>query len=255
MDKKIRALKAEEIECKVAQVTSKGVQLLLYKDARCDKRILDETFGIMGWADCYSEIKGNLYCSIMLYDEETGMWIQKQDCGVESAFGDKEKGEASDAFKRACFNVGIGRELYTKIFIWINTETVPSGKKDKNGKNVYKLKDAFQSWYVKYIETNETTEKIAYIEIANSKTKEVVFKWGTKGQAEVENKDTKVKKTKETETEVVNKQQLDELMKEANNRGDVVVKIAQDFGYDNPRKIKIEDFEKVKTAIQAEILM
>ena len=96
-DIKIRALKAEEIECKVAQVSAKGVQLLLYKDARCDKRILDETFGMMKWADCYSEIKGNLYCSIMLYDELTGMWIQKQDCGVESAFGDKEKGEASDA--------------------------------------------------------------------------------------------------------------------------------------------------------------
>ena len=127
-DIKIRALRADEIECKVAQVGEKGVQLLLYKDARCDKRILDETFGIMGWADCYSEIKGNLYCSIMIYDEKTGMWIQKQDCGIESAFGDKEKGEASDAFKRACFNVGIGRELYTKIFIWINTETVPAGK-------------------------------------------------------------------------------------------------------------------------------
>lgn len=252
MDKKIRALKAEEIECKVAQVTAKGVQLLLYKDARCDKRILDETFGIMGWADCYSEIKGNLYCSIMLYDEKTGMWIQKQDCGVESAFGDKEKGEASDAFKRACFNVGIGRELYTKIFIWINAETVSSGKKDRNGKDIYKLKDIFQSWYVKYIETDEVKEKITYIEIADTKTKGVVFKWGTKRQVKKEEQKDNNEKAK---IEMVNKQQLDELMKEANGRGDLVVKIAQDFGYDNPRKIRVEDFEKIKTTIQAEILM
>lgn len=249
-DIKIRPLKADEIECKVAQITDKGVQLLLYKDARCDKRILDETFGMMRWADCYTEIKGNLYCSIMIYDDETGMWIQKQDCGVESAFGDKEKGEASDAFKRACFNVGIGRELYTKIFIWINAETIPSGRKDKNGKDIYKLKNPFQSWHVSYIETDNEKEKITYIEISDDKTKEVVFKWGTKGKSSTANKSKTPEKPK-----VVVKQQLDELMKEANGRGDVVVKIAQDFGYDNPRKIKVEDFEKVKTAIQAEILM
>lgn len=263
-DIKIRALRADEIECKVAQVTDGKVQLLLYKDARCDKRILDETFGIMGWADCYSEIKGNLYCSIMIYDQHTGMWIQKQDCGIESAFGDKEKGEASDAFKRACFNVGIGRELYTKIPIWINTETVSNQKGDKT---TYKQKNSYQSWFVSYIETDNEKEKIKYIEISDYKTKKVVFKWGTKGQIKAENNQTNIANTqinkkqseanmKSTEQpKVVNKEQLDELMKEANQRGDVVVKIAQDCGYDNPRKIKVEDFEKVKTAIQAEILM
>lgn len=263
-DIKIRALRADEIECKVAQVTDGKVQLLLYKDARCDKRILDETFGIMGWADCYSEIKGNLYCSIMIYDQHTGMWIQKQDCGIESAFGDKEKGEASDAFKRACFNVGIGRELYTKIPIWINTETVSNQRGDKT---TYKQKNSYQSWFVSYIETDNEKEKIKYIEISDYKTKKVVFKWGTKGQIKAENNQTNIANTqinkkqpeanmKSTEQpKVVNKEQLDELMKEANQRGDVVVKIAQDFGYDNPRKIKVEDFEKVKTAIQAEILM
>lgn len=263
-DIKIRALRADEIECKVAQVTDGKVQLLLYKDARCDKRILDETFGIMGWADCYSEIKGNLYCSIMIYDQHTGMWIQKQDCGIESAFGDKEKGEASDAFKRACFNVGIGRELYTKIPIWINTETVSNQRGDKT---TYKQKNSYQSWFVSYIETDNEKEKIKYIEISDYKTKKVVFKWGTKGQIKAGNNQTNITNTqinkKQPETnmkpieqpKVVNKEQLDELMKEANGRGDLVVKIAQDCGYDNPRKIKVEDFEKVKTAIQAEILM
>lgn len=78
--KNIRALRADEIEVRANQVTENGVQLLLYKDARCDKRILDETFGINGWANCYTEIKGNLYCSIMIFDKDTGMWIQKMDC-------------------------------------------------------------------------------------------------------------------------------------------------------------------------------
>ena len=264
-DIKIRALRADEIECKVAQVIDGKVQLLLYKDARCDYRILDETFGTLGWSDCYSRIGDVLFCSIMVYDEDTGMWIQKQNCGVESAFGDKEKGEASDACKRACFNLGIGRELYTKIPIWINTETVPAGT--KGDKKFYKLKNPFQSWYVSYIETDNEKEKIMYIEISDNKTKQVVFKWGIKGQIKTENNKANItntpanKKPSETivkpveQPKVVNKEQLDELMKEANGRGDLVVKIAQDCGYDNPRKIKVEDFEKVKTAIQAEILM
>ena len=263
-DIKIRALRADEIECKVSQVTDGKVQLLLYKDARCDCRILDETFGVLRWADCYSRIGDVLFCSIMIYDEATGMWIQKQNCGVESAFGDKEKGEASDALKRACFNLGIGRELYTKIPIWIETETVSSQRGDKT---TYKQKNPYQSWFVSYIETDNEKEKIRYIEISDSKTKKVVFKWGTKGQIKTENSQTNITNTqvnkKQPETnikpteqpKVVNKEQLDEFMKEANGRGDVVVKIAQDFGYDNPRKIKVEDFERVKTAIQAEILM
>lgn len=268
MDKiKIRALKPEEIEVKVSQVTEKGVQLLLYKDARCDKRILDETFGVYGWSNAYSEIKGNLYCSIMVQDPTTGIFFQKQDCGVESAFGDKEKGEASDAFKRACFNIGIGRELYTKIFIWVKAETVPSGRK-QSGKDIYVLKDKFKSWYVKYIETDNEKEKIMYIEIADSKTDKVEFTWGKKGQVKIETKKEEAKpeltpkqpkilpkEEPKPEEKVVTEERLKELMKEANQNGDMVVRIAGSFGYDTPRKIKEKDFEAIKLAIQSEILM
>lgn len=74
---KIRALKADEIECRVAQVYEKGARLLLYKDARCDKRILDEVFGSMNWQDKYEEIKGNMYCSVGVYNEKIGEWIWK----------------------------------------------------------------------------------------------------------------------------------------------------------------------------------
>lgn len=116
----MRNLKENEIECKVATIKKdKGITLLLYKTARTDILILDETFGQMNWQCEYKEIKGNMYCGISVYDKEKGQWVSKWDCGVESAFGDKQKGEASDAFKRAGFKWGIGIELYTAPFIWI----------------------------------------------------------------------------------------------------------------------------------------
>lgn len=117
-DIKIRQLRADEIECRVQSVKKNGCILLLYKDARCDMRILDETFGIMGWQRSHEIINGNLFCTVEVFDSEKNIWIKKQDVGVES-YTEKEKGQASDSFKRACFNIGIGRELYTAPFIWI----------------------------------------------------------------------------------------------------------------------------------------
>ena len=167
---KIRCLKPEEIEIRVQQVTEKGAQLLLYKDSRCDKRILDETFGIFGWKDRYEEIKGNLFCTISIYDDAKQQWIDKCDCGTES-FSEKEKGEASDAFKRAGFNVGIGRELYTRIFYFASVPT------KKNDKGKYDLVNKHEKFTVAEISTNEETEKIEKIKIADSKGN-IVFSYG-----------------------------------------------------------------------------
>lgn len=170
MEKKIRSLKPEEIEIRVQQVTEKGAQLLLYKDSRCDKRILDETFGIFGWENRYEEIKGNLFCTISIYDDEKQQWIDKCDCGTES-FSEKEKGEASDAFKRAGFNVGIGRELYTRIFYFASVPT------KKNDKGKYDLVNKYEKFTVAEISTNEETEKIEKIKIVDSKGN-IVFSYG-----------------------------------------------------------------------------
>lgn len=167
---KIRCLKPEEIEIRVQQVTEKGAQLLLYKDSRCDKRILDETFGIFGWKDRYEEVKGNLFCTISIYDDKKQQWIDKCDCGTES-FSEKEKGEASDAFKRAGFNVGIGRELYTRIFYFASVPT------KKNDKGKYDLVNKYEKFTVAEISTNEETEKIEKIKIADSKGN-IVFSYG-----------------------------------------------------------------------------
>ena len=170
VEKKIRCLKPEEIEIRVQQVIEKGAQLLLYKDSRCDKRILDETFGIFGWKDRYEEVKGNLFCTISIYDDEKQQWIDKCDCGTES-FSEKEKGEASDAFKRAGFNVGIGRELYTRIFYFASVPT------NKNDKVKYDLVNKYEKFTVAEISTNEETEKIEKIKIADSKGN-IVFSYG-----------------------------------------------------------------------------
>lgn len=115
----IRTLRADEIECRVQQVTEKGCVILIYKNARCDMRILDEVYGSNNWQRTHEVINGNLFCNIDIWDDGKGQWVRKQDVGVESNT-EKEKGEASDSFKRAGFNVGIGRELYTAPFIWIN---------------------------------------------------------------------------------------------------------------------------------------
>lgn len=116
--KDIRLLRADEIDVRVQSVKDNGGVFLLYKDARCDMRILDETFGVTGWQRSHDVVNSNLFCTVEIWDEEKKMWIRKQDVGTESNT-EKEKGEASDSFKRACFNIGIGRELYTSPFVWI----------------------------------------------------------------------------------------------------------------------------------------
>lgn len=133
-----RDLTADEIEVRIATVSEKGVSLLLYKNARCDMNILDETVGAENWQRDHKELKGNIYCGIGIWDEKKSQWIWKWDCGAES-YTEKEKGEASDSFKRAGFNIGIGRELYTAPFIWIT-----DCKIEKNSKGKFVCYDRFK---------------------------------------------------------------------------------------------------------------
>lgn len=121
-----RTLRADEIECRVATVNpEKGLSLLLYKDARCDMSILDETVGAMNWMRSHS--RDNANCTVSIWDAEKQQWISKEDTGTESNT-EKEKGLASDSFKRACVNWGIGRELYTAPFIYVTADKVKWGK-------------------------------------------------------------------------------------------------------------------------------
>ena len=135
-DLQFRLLEANEIDCRVAQCGTMAnggawCSVLLYKDARCDQRLLDETVGAFNWQRKHS--RDNANCIVSIWDEEKKMWIEKEDTGTESNT-EAEKGLASDSFKRACFNWGIGRELYTapKIFITLSdAEYTSNGGKVK----------------------------------------------------------------------------------------------------------------------------
>lgn len=140
----MRKLKADEIECRVAQVTAKGCSLLLYKTARVDRAILDEEFGQFGWQNDFKVIDGKMYGGIGIYSNDLDEWLWRWDCGVESNT-EAEKGQASDCFKRAGFKWGIGVELYTAPFIFIQCET------KKNDKGKYELVDKYIKFAVQEI--------------------------------------------------------------------------------------------------------
>lgn len=164
---KIRKLTAQEIECRVATVTAKGCSLLLYKTARVDRAILDELFGDL-WQNDFKLIDGKMYGGIGIYNKELQQWLWRWDCGTESNT-EAEKGQASDCFKRAGFKWGIGIELYSAPFIWLNIET----EKNINGK--YQLKNKYAKFTVKSIDydSNGTISDLLITDNANK----VVYKF------------------------------------------------------------------------------
>lgn len=168
----MRRLLPEEIECRVAQVTSKGCSLLLYKTARVDRAILDETYGQL-WQNDFKTIDGKMYGGIGIYNKDLNQWLWRWDCGTESNT-EAEKGQASDAFKRAGFKWGIGVELYTAPFIWYSCETVQKG----NGK--YELANRFTKFFVKNIGYDEAGN-INALTIVDDDGKDV-FKLGKKAE-------------------------------------------------------------------------
>ena len=155
MNKEIRLLRADEIECRVGTIGEKGLSLLLYKDARADMKVLDETFGCLGRQRSHQLINGNLYCTVEIWDEEKKQWIHKQDVGTTS-YAEKEKGQASDSFKRACVSVGIGRELYTAPFIWIPAGKTFIQKKD----NRFVVYDKFTVQSISYSRNREISSLV-----------------------------------------------------------------------------------------------
>ena len=168
---KPRLLNQDEIDCRVSQGTKDGVSLLLYKDARVDQKILDEIYGPMNWQRTHQTIDGRLYCTISVWDSDKKQWVSKQDVGTESNT-EAEKGQASDSFKRAAFNWGIGRELYSAPFIWVDKNHCKmESYKDRTGKDKWTTRDKFE---VKSI-TYKANGEIDKLEIVNAKTKEPVW--------------------------------------------------------------------------------
>lgn len=161
-----RLLLPKEISCRVQTISEKGLSLLLYVTSRAGQNLLDEKYGPLGWQDSYETIDGELYCKISAWDDEKKQWVSKEDVGTAS-FTSKEKGRASDAFKRACVKHGIARELYSAPFIWIPASTCNI----KTVKDKYTTNDKF---FVNDITYNAAGE-IDSLEIINQ-AMDIVFK-------------------------------------------------------------------------------
>ena len=188
MNLNFRTLTADEIEVRVAMCKENGISLLLYKNARVDMQLLDEVVGAANWQRHHS--RDNANCIISIWDDEKSQWIEKEDTGTESNT-EAQKGLASDSFKRAGFNWGIGRELYTAPFIWVTSDNakIKTGK-DKYGNTKYECKDSFS---VKLIEYDEN-RRISKLQIYNETQKCIAYTLGTseKPKKKAETKDIPV---------------------------------------------------------------
>lgn len=255
----IRLLKAEEIECRVSVIKENGLSLLLYKDARVDQRILDETFGPFGWKRSHQSIEGNLYCTVEIYDKETGEWIAKQDVGTMS-YSEKEKGQASDSFKRACFNWGIGRELYTAPFIWI-----PAGKVSIQSKeNRYICNDRFSVSSIQYNDDREISALVVVNgrgqTVYELKEKGAGTTGGRKGKAAGENgnKAETAQKTAQKNTAgkpqktsaPISKEQMDSLQAELDRTGVSMETVQSRYQIQEPGTMSAELYGRVMSALK-----
>jgi hypothetical protein len=218
----MRLLKANEIQVKVKAVFNSNVMLLIYKDARVDMAILDETYGVENWTCSYREIKGNLFCTISVWDKEKKMWISKEDVGVESRT-EGEKGEASDSFKRAGTKWGIGRELYTAPRIYVNLDPT-----ELNGKNV---KTSFYVSDIEYI-----NREISYLVIVDQRGN-IRFTFGKSEKSQPEIKNGKI-----------SKQQAAKLWDTYDH--DVIKAVLNDFDYKGLLEIEQSELERFEEELK-----
>ena len=230
MDINIRLLRADEIECRVATVNEKGASLLLFKDARVDLKILDETFGPLGWQRSHQSIDGNLYCTISLWDSEKQQWISKQDVGTKS-YSEKEKGQASDSFKRAAFCVGVGRELYTAPFIWIPAVKAKVQKKEDK----YVVNEHFAVSYIAY----DSNREIVALVIKDSKGNVV-----SSMQQDSQAKEATVQESALSDAERVL------LLAELNRTGVTMDTVLERYGLSNINQMTIEVYDKAMNSLK-----
>jgi len=219
----IRLLNSDEIECRIATINAKGLSLLLYKDARVDQKILDESVGPFGWKRSHQCIDGNLYCTVEVLNKQTNEWISKQDVGT-TGFAEKEKSQASDSFKRACFNWGIGRELYTAPFIWISADKVEI--KQKDGKYV-----CYEHFKVTEIQYNDARE-ITALTISNEKGN-VLYQF---------------KKSQKDAT--LSNDQIENLQSELKRTGITMDAVKTRYQVKEPEKMNQEIYSKVMSALK-----
>ncbi|GFI17055.1 hypothetical protein IMSAG249_01445 [Lachnospiraceae bacterium] len=248
----VRLLKADEIECRISMINEKGLSLLLYKDARVDQRILDETFGAFGWKRSHQCIDGNLYCTVEVFDKETMQWIAKQDVGT-MGYTEKEKSQASDSFKRACFNWGIGRELYSAPFIWIPAGKVSIQMKEGSNKEKrYYCNDRFSVISITYNNDRE----IAGLVINNDKD-QIVYELKAKAdmgsrkeKVEPKGKKESGQQKQEPKKEGISKEQMDSLQAELDRTGVTMETVQGRYQIQEPQSMSRELYGRVMSALK-----
>lgn len=238
----IRTLRADEIECRVQQVKQNGCVLLLYKDARCDMRILDEVFQVDGWKREHQLIDGKLFCTVSIWSDRLEQWITKQDVGTESNT-EKEKGQASDSFKRACFNLGIGRELYSAPFTWINLNANEVKQNGAKYQLDYKVK--FEVKEIEY-DSNREISKLVIID-QNGKER---FKFNANKKVEVSRQE-KEKANNTSASHLLNKEEKEKLFLCAKGLDTNIVKeILYSFGFDSSSEVTSDKLAEICNSIE-----
>jgi hypothetical protein len=147
-----KPLPISQIDFRVQSINNGGyATILAYKDARVDQKRLDDSVGHLGWQRDYRILDSKLFCGVGLYDSTNDQWVWKWDVGTESNT-EKEKGQASDSFKRACFNWGIGRELYDYPIINVKLRDDEWTKDGGKPRQTFNLKIKEWRWYSEFNE-------------------------------------------------------------------------------------------------------
>ena len=165
-------LSIDQIEFRVQSINKGGyATILAYKDARVDMQRLDDVCGPLGWKR--EHLLSNANCIVSIFDDKNMHWVSKEDTGTQSNT-QAEKGLASDSFKRACFNWGIGRELYDYPVIQIKLNQNEFKVDGSKAKATWNLKLKEWIWYSEF-----TDGKITFI-AAKDDNDGLRFKWGVR---------------------------------------------------------------------------
>jgi len=165
-------LTIDQIDFRVQSINKGGyATILAYKDARVDMNRLNSVYGVGNWQRKHEMIGNNLYCSVGIWNKGAGQWSWVQDVGVESNTA-KEKGLASDSFKRACFNLGIGIELYDYPVIQVKLNQDEFKVDGNKAKATWNLKLKEWVWFSQFTESRLTC---LAAKDNNGKTR---FSWG-----------------------------------------------------------------------------
>jgi len=180
LNKLSEPLTIDQIDFRVQSINKGGyATILAYKDARVDMQRLDDACGPLNWKR--EHVNNNANCIVSVWNDSNCQWVSKEDTGTQSnTEAQAQKGLASDSFKRACFNWGIGRELYDYPQIQVklngNEWRLNDQKKDKWGnpkvEATWDLKLKEWIWYSEF-----TDGKITFL-AAKDNGDGLRFKWG-----------------------------------------------------------------------------